>query len=317
MKPSNVWESRKNDQRVSGNADQAEFLAVKLGSTPIDFGVFDDQIADSLDDYEAVEATDAPEWFSRDLTVESAISDIGGEIARRRDILGDLYPFDFVANSVRYCESNSLVYEFCLAVSLSKLTGEFSELPEAFERLCKDIVIAWAGPGSNGIRTGAPRRKEQGEPVRFKEVCDLIYCATHEWKWNPREPMPDDPDPRHVKDSGVDVVVWKLLGDKRIGNLFFIGQCACGNDYSSKYSDSSVEKVSRWFHPMTYVKPVRFFAVPRHIGNIVELGEISEEAGLTLDRVRLTLLGDKQDAVLEHRETLRRLVDLVLNRHES
>jgi hypothetical protein len=310
----NQWEKRRSDQRVCRNADEVELRAVKSGSATVEFGIFDDQIADSLDDYETNESNPMNSWAENDLTLESAVSDIASEILRRKSILGDAYPFLIDKNTIRYTESEQLVYEFCLAVSVSPSLSEapYNELPEAFERLVSDIVISWSGPGSDGVRTGWPRRGSSGERASFRETFEVIGRATSECIWRPNHSLPDNPDPVNVKDEGVDVVVWKRLGDKRIGSLFMIGQCACGNDFDTKYADCSVERLSKWFHPFSYAKVVRFFATPRHIGNDTLLMEMCGQAGITFDRARLTTLGRLSDRMIPHRETLRRLIDLLL-----
>jgi hypothetical protein len=155
--------------------------------------------------------------------------------------------------------------------------------------------------------------------VRFKEVIAALHEMTGEWMWSPEYGMPNDPDPQTVKDEGLDLVVWKEVPDGRPGRMFLLGQCACGNDYTTKFGDidERLHRLSKWVRPMPCVTPVRVFATPRHIPNDLDFRDVSKRAGFALDRARITLLAES-DAGLEYipqhaKESYADLIQLVFN----
>lgn len=305
MPPHADWETRRHDERIAKDADQAELIAIRYGSCNLEAGTFDDRIADALDDYEVPDPQGVTRWAKDDLKFESATSDIGLEVRRRSELLGILYPFKQEGNRIVHEPSTTLVYEFCLAVSLARSlsAGDYARLPVAFERLVRDVLICFLGPGSEGFRTGWPGDAHEDRPVRFRAVVEQLCELTGEFQWSPAPGMPPDPDHQHVKDEGLDVVVWKTIPDTRAGKLFLLGQCACGDDYQTKFHDidQQLTKLSKWMNPVCWASPMRVFSTPRHIPNNVYFQEVNRSAGLTLDRVRLTLLAEKD----EHREFIK------------
>lgn len=320
------WESRRQDDRIATNADQAEFSAIRYAASNIEAGIFDDRVAGALDDYEVVDPrlADPPErwsWARDDAALDNAAGDIGLEVRRRSDTLGTAYPFEIQGNGLLYRPSRTLVYEFCLAVSQapSLIEGEFARLPVAFERLVRDLLICFLGPGAQGLRTGWPPDAHEPRPPRFKQVIARLEDLTGEWIWSPEHGKPGDPDPQDVKDEGLDFVVWKEIPDHRPGRLFLLGQCACGNDYATKFGDIDprLEKLSRWIRPISFAFPLRVFTTPRHIPNELFFGDINKQAGLTLDRTRITLLAQPELATQyvaqQAREPYAELIRLVID----
>jgi len=158
---SQKWESRRQDDRTAQNADQTEFAAVQRGSCNLEAGTFDDRVAGALDDYEVSDpCIQSPptqwNWSREDMALDNAASDIGIEVMRRQKMLGLLYPFETRGNLLVYKPSRTLAYEFCLAVSAapSKSKGPLARLPVAFERLVRDVLVVFLGPGAHGVRTG-------------------------------------------------------------------------------------------------------------------------------------------------------------------
>ena len=224
-----------------------------------------------------------------------AVSDIANEIQRRQSLLGEAYPFTLDGNSIVYRQSFTLAYEFCLAVSqapdgLSK--RPYNRLPIAFERLARDAAVLFLGCGAKSYRTGWPSDKWEDRPTRFKDVIQVLHDRTGEWYWNPG---PGRPGNLRAKDEGLDFVAWKLMPDGRPGNLFLLGQCACGNDWASKFGDidSSLHRLEDWIRPISAARPLRVFAVPHHIANQTEFYDANRRAGLTFDRARIALIAEK------------------------
>ena len=304
--PVSEWQTRRHDDRIATDADQAEVVAVRYGSCNLEAGIFDDRIADALDDYEVEDPKgEVPRWASEDSKVESATSAVGLEVTRRGNLLGDRYPFILEGSRIAYRRTQTLVYELCLAISRARSLsqGDYARLPIAFERLVRDVLICFLGPGAQGFRTGWPGDAREGRPARFKELIGRVAELTGEWHWAPEHGLPDDPPPTDVKDEGLDVVVWKAIPDSRAGKLFLLGQCACGGAYETKFHDidASFAKLKKWINPMSWAAPVRVFSTPRHIANEKHFEQVNKQAGFTLDRVRLTLLAEQD----QHRDFIR------------
>lgn len=291
------WESRKADQHTAKNADQTEFLAVKFGSCALDEGVRDDRTADAMDDFGTLDTATNAAWAVDDSKVDDAVGSLADEIERRALLMGDAYPFVKHGNTLTYQRSNSLAYELCLAIcnAPSVVLKPYNALPPAFERLCRDVVACFLGSGTAAMRTGWPIDDEEERTAKFKSVVDRMHKATKEWVWQPSPGMPEDPSHKDVKDLGIDFAVWKLLPDGRRGMLFLLGQCACGDDWTDKFSDLNLENIEAdWFRYFSVAKPTRLFCVPRHIPNTTYFEEVNRKAGLTLDRARIAMLGEAE-----------------------
>ncbi|HUT34253.1 MAG TPA: hypothetical protein VNE39_12280 [Planctomycetota bacterium] len=316
------WEQRGPDDRIAVNADQAEFAAISYGSCNLEAGMADERIADAMDSYEVADPREVPGWARYDATFDTATSDIGQEVVRRAELLDQSYPFCLVGNRIEYRPSRTLAYEFCLAVSQAPGLSEgiLKRLPAAFERLVRDVAICYLGRGSLGYRTGWPPDGLEPRPGRFREVVQHLHELTGEWNWDPQADLPRDPAPRHVKDEGLDFVVWRPMPDRRVGQLFMLGQCACGDDWMKKFRQLDIDSLSRWIRPLSRATPVRVFATPRHIPNEPYFGDVNQAAGLTLDRARIALLAemaDNRDFIVEQaKESYEDLIRLVIHDFE-
>ena len=306
MPSTSGWETRKQDERVARNTDQAEFAAIIHNSSNLETGTFDDRIAGVLDDYEVVHPLGISRWADDDHILDNATSEIGIEVRRRKNVLGDAYPFRVSGNRLIYRASSTLAYEFCLAVceSPSLTEGRYKVLPRAFERLARDVLVCFLGPGAKGQRTGWPPDRDR--PKRFKDLIQKLNRLTGEWVWSPDPGLPNDPnDPN---DQGLDVVVWKEVSDGRAGKLFLLGQCACGDNYTSKLHelDANFTRLRKWLGTMCWAWPTRVFCTPRHIPNDADFQQINREAGLTFDRIRITLLAEGDESREYIREQARK-----------
>jgi hypothetical protein len=282
-----VYESRKFDQRTCTDTDGAEFDAILRGESVPDSGIFDDRIAGAMDDFDPQDKSVSQRWHTQDLELDLAVGRIHEEIERRRRILGDAYPFDWNGNDLKYKASATYVYEFCLATTCARTItkGKFVQLPRTFERMAAELVRVFLGYKGEVLHTGWPRDKS----AKFKTTMLSLSKLTGEWNWNPQPDLPDEPS--GDKDAGVDFVTWKASPDGRPGQLFVLAQCACGDDWERKLHDLALEKVQKWFNPMTYIPAVRAFVTPLLFsdGNLIN---VQREAGLTFDRARLSLVAE-------------------------
>jgi hypothetical protein len=286
-----LYTERHIQQRSANDADQAEFTALRMGASAVEDGVLDDRIAGAMDDFDP-ELPDLERWQADDLRNEAAAGRLHEQIHRRQELLGQRYPFRLEGNSLVHAPSATKVYEFCLSIcnAPSITTKPYVQLPRIFEQVARVLAQAYLGGSSH--HTGWPR--QDNAPVRFKAMMAPLEEATGEWIWQPEEGLPEDPEPSAAKDEGIDFVAWKALPDGRTGQLFVLAQCACGDDWSSKFHDTCPERLEKWFHPMTLVPPVKAFCTPHHVTDSV-LREASRMAGIVFDRIRLTLLAESAD----------------------
>jgi hypothetical protein len=277
----------------------------------IDAGIYDDRVAGAMDDFDPDDNTVQQHWHRTDLEYDSAVGGIHEELERRKSMMGPAYPFKVEGGAVTYQPSKNLVYEFCLAICNSPTitAGDYVQFPRVFERLSANIFQEYLGNHSIVLHTGSPRDPETGS--RFRDAMINLGQKSGEWIWKPEPDLPEDPE---EKDGGVDFVAWKdTLDNRKIGQLFVLGQCACGNDWNTKFDDISLKKFRKWFQPSYLVQPVRTFVIPFVLAD-GNLKEASREAGLVFDRARLTLAAqatDNDSAIMDWLEKLKELICLV------
>ena len=293
-------------QRLSSDADRVELEALASGYTVIDSGAEDELVAGVLDDLAAdsMSPANSEEWQRSDLIRDDSVGLIHGELATRLDLLGMAYPFDLHQGTLIYAKDrHSPIYEFLLSASSSKfVSGRHAELPRTFERVATRLVTCYFGANAKGMHIGWPRDGN----TSFKAAAAQLHSCTGEWHWGPEESL----DPGDVKDEGCDFVVWLHPSDGRqIGQLFVLGQCACGNNWQDKYGDLNIKRMEKWFNKLSTVEPVRAFATPWHVGDYL-LREASRQAGLLFDRARLVLIASMAGTSAFDNETLARMDDL-------
>ncbi len=298
-------------QQLGGIADRAEIHALRYGSAIVDDGLVSERLAAADDDLRP-ELSKLEPWHEIDLTLDGGAGGARDSVNRRSELLGRRYPF--VLPSLQYKPSDSLVYEFCLAVcNAPNLTkGKYKHLPRVFERLSCVLAKAYIGLGAGSHHLGWPRDNNKRTGT-FQDAIAPVNQETQEWFWAPEPELPQSPTVKEVKDDGLDLLAWKAI-DERVGSLFFLGHCACGQNWQTKFHDADPRKLSKWFNPMTLVSPpVRLFFTPYHVADAV-IREASRTAGVVLDRIRLTLLAEQSTELRKHkalRRRLRELVDLV------
>ena len=267
--------------KVSKDSDQAELEALRFGKSRAASGVRDDAMADTLEEnYAAEDALGEESWQTHETSIDTASSQILEELERRSRALGNQYPFQLDGDVLTYEQSDVLVYEFLLCASLapSLTTGKFKAFPRHFERLATVLTANFLGPNTGYCHTGFPN-----EHRRFRKAVDVAIASSGELRWTLENDLPHE-GPRQG-DEGVDYILWKDFGCGRaIGQPFYFGQCACGNDWDSKLNDITV-RFFKWFSPLK-VKPTKVFAVPFVIPDS-KLNEVARDAGIVMDRLRL------------------------------
>ena len=279
------------EQRIIKDADQTEFSAILRDTVLIDAGLYDDRVSGALDDFKTNDSTITEDWHALDLEYDSASSEVYQEIERRSSLLRDAYPFKIKDNQITYQESKSYFYEFCLAISSAQniTKGVNRHFPRIFERMSALLVKFYLGHDSECIHVGSPRNPDIGKG--FVSAMQKVHEVTNEFVWNPVQDFGSDP--RTTGDEGLDFIAWKNTPDRRKGRLFIIGQCACGDDWKTKFNDLNLGKITKWFNPLCYAQPpVRAFSTPYHLSDI-NLINAQFEAGLVFDRARLCLIAER------------------------
>jgi hypothetical protein len=262
----------------------------------------------------------ATQTWERDKAFEEAANNVTTEIDRRAALLGSHYPFKRKGGGLIYLGSANGLYEYMLCLSLadSYSEGRKAIATRAFEAVSCIIAEAYLGEDAASYRMGWPRKK--GSPTTFKGCVDELRQVTGnntgEWKWGPKELNPVDPTPAKVKEQGLDVVAWKKSVDGRAGQLYLLGQCACGKSWESdaKLQDLSLGLLHEWISEISSVNPIRAIFTPRHAVND-QLPFLSRHGGLVFDRVRITLLGERAaalSAIQGRPKTLKRLSQMCL-----
>jgi hypothetical protein len=296
------WTERHKDFKAGLDADQVELRALLEGLASMDVGIEDERMAGVVDDT-LIDRGNS--WQERQEVLEDLSGSTANEISRRAEMMQEAYPFLLNGNSVTYRPSATGVYEFCLAAARNP-KGTAEGKPHAstiFEWIARDVLALHFGAGDRKFRTGWPPYENENRGVRTKETFELLSAECGgELSWNPAPGYPDDPSHVHLKDCGLDVVVWKPWpkGDKRLANFFALGQCACGkNDITpSKGRELSIRRLQNWLNPVTYAAPLRCFLAALHIPNDKQLRELSQEAGLVFDRARLAMLAESSPDAL-------------------
>ncbi|NYS16423.1 hypothetical protein HZS47_26620 [Achromobacter xylosoxidans] len=314
-----AWGKRRQLTTAVINADQAEMAAILETIVAAGVGVLDERIAEAFEDELGKEINDPLKvQLERDQQLEQLTGEVLEEIGRRQHWLGPRYPFTLEGNALKYKKSKTGVYEYCLAISCapSLVAQPYADLVRYFEVLVADSFRAFLGSGADFLRTGAPKITHAKSSTDFEQGISVLHQATQEWVWGPQpEALPDLPS---VKDEGLDFVVWKRV-DQRVGTLFLVGQCACGQtDWHEKDQDidANFSKLRRWVSRLTFVPPVRAFAMPMPISASKVFATLTERAGLTMDRLRLTSIAEDESNcdhfVAHHTPQLQQYTDVVI-----
>jgi len=286
-----AWEIRYPLDKLAQNADETEWAAVLRGTSHVSVGTQDEAMAETGDEFAAEDADQliaSDRLQGQEILQESRQGTVLEQLEQRQELLGDAYPFEIDGNSLIYTPGDLPVYELllgiCQAPSLS--AAPFCELPRLFENLSLLAGRGYLGPQARGYRTGWPRPKNV---ARFKTLIEDVKKQSgsypSEWQWQHAEHLPEDPAPKFVKEDGLDVVVWRQWPDQRMGQLYLLGQCACGADWLKKDKELDLDDFKEWFR-LPRTQPVRSFFTPRHAVDPI-LNHLARTAGLVFDRMRI------------------------------
>lgn len=296
------WEYRHTQLTSSHNADQIEKNALFNNVSTFEYAVLDETLTDELPDLMS-ESVGVQNFHRADLVKEELVGGAIEIVKKRLTDLGQLYPFIISGGSLEIDpgkSKSSWVYKFCLFASLADDLVPTRDLRACFELLALETLVAFAGSGARGMRTGHPWDLYSHKFLSAKEVFAKLRdeCNdAHDWSWQPIEELPDDPTYRSLKDLGLDVVVWKGMPDSRGGNKYFLGQCATGRaDLERKSSELSLTRLQEWMR-LPDAAATRTFITPFYILNESHIRSLCRTGGLVFDRSRIVKLVAQSDSL--------------------
>lgn len=299
VKDETPWHRRGALFSSAVNADQVEAEAMENGSAAIELGIIDDVIADE-------HHADLPDhqynWNDEDIALEHIAGPVISEIDRRIATGCGYYPFTRDMASLHYTPTNTKVYEICLKISLQRSLSRapHNQLPIIFELITAEAARLFLGADAESMRTGWPSHDKHDRPTNFKAMIQKLKHRTDgEFNWCARPDMNEGIDPHEPKDEGLDYVVWKTFNDYRLGGLFLLGQCACGDDWENKLTDLEEDRLRRWVHPITYARFLRSFSTPYHIPGHSIFCDVTSRAGITFDRQRLSSIAERNHTTFD------------------
>ncbi len=252
-----------------------------------------------------------------ELAREELSSRVGEEIEFRAKALGQLYPFSVASDpfriSLRQDTTSIAHYAYIFMLLMSAAHYEF--LPTNHEvrssinlgrrlfHICASIGVAGLLRRGRTYWFGFPRPNKTNFATALAELCsEMGYAEAF-------DPAPAGL-PRDAKDDQVDVIGWRVYGDRRIGTMVVVCQAATGADWDSKSVLSHLQAFLDWFQRVPYRHAMGSLAVPFPGHHEVEeaedgfetalshaLSRLNARHGVVLDRLRITesipaLVGD-------------------------
>ena len=311
------------DQQGAFDADQAEFRAMQDGTSSVSSSTLDELMSGEAGSLAEALAPNAPFYEREQIGAETLTGDANSVVTLRQKHFGIWYPFGVDRGALTYQRQDPF-YEFCLATSIaaSYPRQETQRLLRHFERVVRDILIAYAGLNAVGVRFGWPNERDWDKaPNRMDRRVAWMkrQCGydKDEWLFSLSDKL--DAVRRLAKDGRIDVIVRRPVGDNRPGGMTILGQCGCGkhdvDESSRKHEELSLQWLSHFFgRSICAPSPLRVFASSQHIVREDELYVKQSSADvLILDRLRLRhLVADFGDVLEPHLEAFARFKDTVL-----
>lgn len=310
----------KTKQSAAFDTDQAELHALRSGIASVSVGIRDELISEEAITLADESGIAVPKWEKAELGAEMLAGAALEVAGNRRKLLDGHYPFSIDRGAIRHSATADQMYEFCLTTSVAASSPKLEEqrLVRHFERVVRDLLVAFIGPDTVGVRFGWPSEKDLDRMTKgivrkitwMKEACGF---GNDEWTLDASERL--EALRARSKDARIDVVVRRHFGDGRPGGLTLLGQCGCGrNDVDSssrKHEELSENWLKHFFGRSSVPFPVFVFATSQHIVSNDDLYFMQSEArAIIFDRVRLTLLAKRcPEVVASHRTRMKSLID--------
>ena len=200
--------------------------------------------------------------------LEARIAAVSDEIAFRMDALGDVYPFEVKLSPRRIKLKATLedlglpeqLYIFMLLMTggrdkICALPAEKQHLGRTLFHVCASYGVAGLIRGGKTYWFGHPRPAQIGFLDALQELC----C---QMGWGNAKTAVPPGLPELPKDDGVDIVGWRLFGDRRVSGLVILCQAATGSDWEGKSITTCLSSFLDWFDSRPYCCATPSLAVP-------------------------------------------------------
>jgi len=174
-----------------------------------------------------------------DAEEDRLVLDAQEEISRRRDSIGDEYPFriDDNGQAMRFIlplTNTGSIYLFCLFLSHAydrtivskKLAPRVTNKERDLFQACSTVAAGGYVQGP-AISFGWPRPDRSAYLKALKRVYSLFGDGTPRKRARPAAS-------NAVKDNGVDIIAWRRTADELPGTLYLVAQVASGADWRDK-----------------------------------------------------------------------------------
>lgn len=209
-------------------------------------------------------------------------------LSDREDSLGDAYPFQVEAGTMRISRKTSsddrLLYVFYLACSSLAFVDKktMQELTSQFEVVSAEVLRNMLPPpievDSYGTARGLTSSRFEGVPYKrleglAKELRGKVMCDARDFH------------PRDRADNGLDLVAWLPMADAGKGVPAFFSQCACGDRWEAKQFEAGYD---RWKEFISLTSPpIKVTFIPYYYRNLREQWYVdSDVSGVLVDRLR-------------------------------
>lgn len=203
------------------------------------------------------------------------------EIIRRKNIAKKQYPFHLEKSGFRIEKTEqaiAYIFLLCLSTSLPlRNESRQNDVESLLDYLVLDALRNYFTGNSKGVHFGWPVTGDR--PTNFE---DAIAWLTNKMG------LPKGKGRRrpHIKDSGVDAVVWRPFNDGRASFITILAQCTVTVDWFGKAKDIVPDVWDGW---VDFGKnPVTCLAIPFIIPITYEKwDELRRTVHLVLDRLRI------------------------------
>jgi hypothetical protein len=237
---------------------------------------------------------------------EEKVSQIWYEIKTRISHLKEAYPFVLSENEESFFyrkKEVNLAYIFCLLVSYYGLSylmkANTSKGSNLFEGLCTYVARKYISDdlGESGdLQFGALRYGWERKKRPILKAVDELINRLGEGRNKVSKITIGQKIVADGGDGGLDVVAWKKFQDKRMGYLFFFGQCATAKDHGEYLGKLNEHQSFLNTHLDIDMVPVFGFFIPHSLTindeeNKGYWNKIWMNKNIPFDRDRIALYG--------------------------
>lgn len=253
--------------------------------------------SDAVEDFDEAEPLDSAVEHE-DEALERIADDAFETLGRRRQYLGETYPFSL--NGVVKAHSQAACSPYAFLTALTYFGSRVDCAPESATSLF-ELVSTFAleqylgGNNARSYHFGFPREQS---PSSFRdalnELCNELGEGT--------ECRIPSPHAASVKDAKLDVVGWIPFYDNRPNQLIVMGQCTTASTWIAKLNElQPYEFCHIWMRNTPALKPLSAFFVPTQIPDHDWSIGCTSDHRILFDRLRIAHLIRELDTCLAQR----------------